>query len=123
MQTFDRTIPNNKPDILIRDNENGTCLKNDVISGDTNVTKKAEMILKYKDLITETQRMWYIIAKVIPVTMKSFLSITRKYLSNITGKHEIEKLQTTAAVRARARAHARTHARTHTHSLSLCGNY
>ena len=37
----DRTIPNNKPDIIIRDNEKGTCMLIDVaISGDRNVTKK-----------------------------------------------------------------------------------
>ena len=48
----DRTIPNNKPDIIIRDNEKGTCMLIDVaISGDRNVIKKeAEKILKYKDL-------------------------------------------------------------------------
>jgi len=48
----DRTIPNNKPDIIIRDNEGGTCMLIDVaISGDRNVIKKeAEKILKYKDL-------------------------------------------------------------------------
>jgi len=46
----DRTIPNNKPDIIIRDNEKGTCMLIDVaISGDRNVFKKeAEKILKYK---------------------------------------------------------------------------
>ena len=34
----DRTIPNNKPDIIIRDNEKGTCMLIDVaISGDRNV--------------------------------------------------------------------------------------
>jgi len=46
-----QTIPNNKPDILIRDNEKGTCmLIDDVISGDINVIKKeAEKILKSKD--------------------------------------------------------------------------
>ena len=56
----DRTISNNKPDIIIRDNEKGTCLLIDVvISGDRNVIKKeAEKILKYKDLTTEIQRMW-----------------------------------------------------------------
>jgi len=44
----DRTIPNNKPDIIIRDNEKGTCMLIDVaISGDRNVIKKeAEKILK-----------------------------------------------------------------------------
>jgi hypothetical protein len=37
----DRTIPNNKPDIIIRDNEQGTCMLMDVaISGDRNVIKK-----------------------------------------------------------------------------------
>ena len=49
----DRTIPNNKPDIIIRDNEKGTCLlihADVAISEDRNVIKKeAENILKYKD--------------------------------------------------------------------------
>jgi hypothetical protein len=37
----DRTIPNNKPDIIIRDNEKGTCMLIDVaISGDRNVITK-----------------------------------------------------------------------------------
>jgi hypothetical protein len=46
----DRTIPNNKPDLVIRDNEKRTCMLIDVvISGDRNVIKKeAEKILKYK---------------------------------------------------------------------------
>ena len=65
----DRTIPNNKPDIVIRDNEKGTCMLIEVaISGDKNVIKKeAEKILKYKDLTTEIQRMWNVKTKVIPV--------------------------------------------------------
>ena len=37
----DRTIPNNKPDIIIQDNEKGTCMLIDVAtSGDRNVIKK-----------------------------------------------------------------------------------
>jgi len=54
-----RTIPNNKPDIIIRDNEKRTCMLIDAaISGGRNVIKKeAEKILKYKDLTTEIQRM------------------------------------------------------------------
>ena len=37
----DRTVPNNKPHIIIRDNEKGTCMSIDVaISGDRNVIKK-----------------------------------------------------------------------------------
>jgi len=45
----DRTLPSNKPDITIRDNEKGTCMLIAVaIPGDRNVIKKeAEKILKY----------------------------------------------------------------------------
>ena len=62
----DRTIPNNKPDIIIRGNEKGTCMLIDVaISGERNVIKKeVEKILKYKDLTTEIQRMWNVKNKV-----------------------------------------------------------
>jgi hypothetical protein len=46
------TTPNNKSDIIIRDNEKGIGMLIDVaISGDRNVVKKeAEKILKYKTL-------------------------------------------------------------------------
>jgi len=94
----DRTIPNNKPDIIIRTNEKGTCMLIDVaISGDRNVIKKeAEKILKYKVLTIEIQRMWNVKTKVIPVITwvtgtisKSF----RKYVSNIPGKHVVKEIQ------------------------------
>jgi len=67
----DRTIPNNKPDIIIRGNEKGTCMSIDVaISGDRNAIKKeAEKILKYKDLTIEIQRTWNVKTKVIPVVI------------------------------------------------------
>jgi len=47
---IDTTIPNNKPDITIRDNKKGTFMLTDVaISGDRNVIKKeAECVLKYR---------------------------------------------------------------------------
>ena len=56
---IDRTIPNNKPDIIIRDNEKGTCMLIDVaISGDRNVIEiEAENILKYKNLTIQIERM------------------------------------------------------------------
>jgi hypothetical protein len=55
----DRTIPSSKPDIIIQDNEEGTCMLIDItILGNRNVIKiEAEKILKYKDLTTEIQRM------------------------------------------------------------------
>jgi len=90
----DRTIPNKKPDIIISDNEKGTPMLIDVvISEDRNVTKKeAEKILKYKDLTIEIQRMWNVKTKVILVKIGATGTISksfRKYVSNITGKHEV----------------------------------
>jgi hypothetical protein len=98
---IDRTIHNNKPDIITRDNEKGTCMLIDVaISGDRNVIKKeAEKILKYKDFTIEIQRMWNVKTNVIPVIIGATGTISksfRKYLSNIPGKHEVKELQKTA---------------------------
>jgi hypothetical protein len=88
----DRTIPNNKPDIIIRDNENGTCMLIDVaIQGGRNVIKEeAEMILKYKDQIIEIERMWNVKTKVTPVIIGATGTISQslaKYLSDIPAKH------------------------------------
>jgi hypothetical protein len=70
------------------------------ISGDRNVIKKqAEKILKYKDLITEIQRMWNVKTKVTPVIIGTTGTISksfRKYLSSTPGKHGIKELQKTA---------------------------
>ena len=65
----DRTIPNNKLDIIICDNEKGTCMLIDVaISEDRNVIKKeAEKILKYKEFTIEIQCMWNVKTKEIPI--------------------------------------------------------
>jgi len=95
-----RTIPNNKPQIIIRDNEKGTCMLIDVaILGDRNVIKKeAEKILKYKDLKIEIHHMWNVKIKVIPVIIGATGTISklfRKYVINIPGKHEVKELQKT----------------------------
>jgi len=97
----DRTIPNNKPDIIISVNEKGTCMLIDVAnSGDRNVIKKeAERILKCEDLTMEIQLMWNVKPKVIPVIIGATGAISesfRKYVSNIPGKHEVKELQKTA---------------------------
>jgi hypothetical protein len=84
-----RTIHNNKPYIIIHDNEKGTCPLIDIaISGDTNVIKKeVKKILKYKDLTIEIQHMWNIKTKMIPVINGIISKSFRKYLSNILGLH------------------------------------
>ena len=96
----DRIIHNNKPDIIIRDNEKGKCMLIGVaISGDRSVIKKeAEKILKYKDLTIEIQRMWNVKTQVIPVIIGATGTISksfRKYVSNMPGKHEVKELQKT----------------------------
>jgi len=60
---------NNKPDIIISDNKQGTCLSIDVaIPADRNVIKKeVEWISKYKYLTIEIQPMWNVKAKVTPI--------------------------------------------------------
>jgi hypothetical protein len=97
----DRTVPNNKPDIIICDNEKRTCMLIDVaISGYRNVIKKeAKKILKYKDLTIEIQCMWNVKTRVIPVIIGVIGTISkafRKYVSNIPGNHKVKELQKTA---------------------------
>jgi hypothetical protein len=61
--------------------------------------KKAEKILKYKDLTIEIQCMWNVKTKVIAVIICATGSISkscRKYVSNLPGNHEVKELQKTA---------------------------
>jgi hypothetical protein len=70
------------------------------ISGDRNVIgKEDEKILKYKDLTIETQRMWNVKTRAIPVIIGATGTISksfRKYVSNMPGNHEFGELQKTA---------------------------
>jgi len=77
----DRTIPINKPDIIICDNDKGTCMLIDVaISGDRNVIKKeAKKILKYKDITIEIQHTWNVKTKVIPVVIGATGTISKSF--------------------------------------------
>lgn len=55
----DRIIPNNKLDIIVHDNEEGTYMLLDTAnSGDRFLIKKAKKILKFKDLTKEIRCMW-----------------------------------------------------------------
>jgi hypothetical protein len=102
-RSADRTIPNNKPDIIIHDNEKGTSMLIDVaISGDRNVIKKeAEKILEYKDFTMKILCIWNVETNVISVIIRAtgmILKSFRKYLSNIPGKNKIQELQRTATM-------------------------
>jgi hypothetical protein len=97
----DTTIPSNKTDIIIRDNEKRARILIDVaIPGDINMIKKgAEKILKYKDLTKEIQRMWNVKTRGIPVIIGATGTISksfRKYVSDIPGNRDVKELQKTA---------------------------
>jgi hypothetical protein len=65
--------------------------------------KEAEKILKHKDLIVEIQRMRNMKAEVIPVKIGppgTISKLPRQYLSNISGKHEIKRLQKNSRIGA-----------------------
>ena len=62
------------------------------------IKKETEKILKYKDLTIETQRLWNVKTKVIPVIIGATGTVSksfRKYVSNVSGKHEFKELQKT----------------------------
>jgi hypothetical protein len=107
----DRTIPNNKLDIIIHGNEEETCvLMVAAISGDSNVTKRTEN-LKYKNLITEIRVQMEHKTKVIPVIIKA----TEKQckLIQTIPEQRTRKAQKQGATKE-AILGARTHAHTHT---------
>ena len=58
--------------------------------------KRAEKILKYKDLKIEIQRTWNVKSRVIPVIIGATGTVSesfRKHVSNIPGNHEVRELQ------------------------------
>jgi hypothetical protein len=61
--------------------------------------KMMKIIIKYKDLTIEIQRMWNVKTKVTPVIIGATGTISksfRKYMNNIPGKREVKELQKTA---------------------------
>ena len=64
-----------------------------------NLSTEVEKVFKSKDLIIEIQSMWNVKTKMITVITVAtciFPKSLRKYLSNITRKHEIKEQQKTA---------------------------
>jgi hypothetical protein len=65
----DRTIPDSKPDIIIRDNEEGTCI---LTPGDRNmIEKEAEVMLKYRDIALAIESRWNIKTEVILLILEA----------------------------------------------------
>jgi hypothetical protein len=72
--TTDRTIPKNKPDIIICDNEKGTCQLIDISASEDRIVikKGAEQVLKYKKLAYVECK-----TKVIPVIVQGTGTISK----------------------------------------------
>jgi hypothetical protein len=88
---IDGTVTINNSEIIIRDNEKGTCvLIEAAISADRNVIKKeAEKILKCKDLTILILSEWDVIVRVTPVIMGPTGTISKSFqriLEQHTGK-------------------------------------
>jgi hypothetical protein len=97
----DRTISNNKPHIIIHDNEKGICMLIDAaISRDRNVIKiEAGHILRYKDLTTEINSMWNVKTNVIPVIIGATgttFKIIQKIPEQCTGNSQNQGTRETA---------------------------
>jgi hypothetical protein len=97
----DREVRANRPDIIIKNNKEKTCILIDVaIPAGRNVTQKdAEKKLIHKSSSIKTQQMWNMKCMFIPVIIGATRIVTRglkKNLEAITGKHSIDSLQKTA---------------------------
>ena len=94
----DRTIKANRPDIVIKDKTEKTCLLLDVsIPSDRNTSLKTyEKLAKYKDLDIELAKSWHVKTKTIPVIIGALGVVnknTLKYIKEIPGKIDIAELQ------------------------------
>ena len=94
----DRTINANRPDIIIRDKTNKTCILLDVsIPSDRNTSLKTyEKLSKYKDLEIELGKSWKMKMKTVPVIIGSLGVINKsatKYINEIPGNVQMYELQ------------------------------
>ena len=88
----DKTIKANKPDIIIKDKQEKTCMLIDLaIPSDRNTAVKvAEKLSKYKDLEIEITKMWGLKTKSVPVVIGA-LGIVKKGIENTLARYQ-EKL-------------------------------
>jgi hypothetical protein len=81
----DREVKANKPDIIIKNKKEKTCIVIDVaMPAERNVTQNdAEKKLKYRSLCIEIQRMWPMKCMIIPVVLGATGIVTRGLRKNL----------------------------------------
>ena len=94
----DRTINANRPDIVIKDYAERTCLLIDMTCPqDTNVSKKEyKKLSNYKDLQIEVTKMWGLDTTIVPVVIGALGMIkkgTKKHLEKLPGNPSLAELQ------------------------------
>ena len=94
----DRTIKANRPDIVVKDRIEKTCLLIDMsVPSDKNVAvKEFDKLSKYKDLEIEIQKMWHLKTSVVPVIIGALGVVkktTKSYLEKIPGKPLLQEIQ------------------------------
>ena len=90
----DKTIAANRPDIVLKNKENKTCLVIDItIPLNTNTSvKPTEKLIKYKDLEIEVERMWGLKTTTVLVVMGALGTIKKdmeNYSNKIPGNNNI----------------------------------
>ena len=94
----DKEIKANRPDIIVKNKKEKTCLLIDMTCpSDKNVsTKEVEKLSKYKDLEIEVTRMWGMKTTIVPVVVGALGVIKKhldKHINKIPGQTRIEELQ------------------------------
>ena len=94
----DRNIAVNRPDIVLKNKKDKTCLLIDMTTPlDTNTLfKTTEKLTKYNDLEIEVERMWGLKITTVPVVMGALGTIKRdmeSYSNKIPGNINIHELQ------------------------------
>ena len=88
----DKTIKANKPDIIIKDKQEKTCMLLDMaIPSDRNTSVTvAEKLSKYKDLEIEITKMWGLKTTAVPVVIGALGAVNKgieKHIDKIPGKN------------------------------------
>ena len=94
----DKTIKANKPDIIIKDKQEKTCMLIDMaIPSDRNTpVRVAEKLTKYKDLEIDITKMWGLKTITVPVVIGALGVVKKgieKHIDKIPGKINITELQ------------------------------
>ena len=94
----DRKIDANRPDIIIKDDREKTCIMLDVAApADKSISlKEFQKFSKYKDLEIEVTKMWKLKTKTIPVVIEALGMIkkgTQNFIDQIPGKPSLQEMQ------------------------------